>query len=225
MGRGFNPRPSQQHPLPRMNSKQTEAALVRLVEEGFAQVGQLPPHRFSLLVSGIEATGVPPTHLKVFATLFFLKGGEPFCCGVPGCYSTMFWASDDRLGEFLRSPLHLQHEVTVEIQTSTVYYEGLRFTAFGNRGGYVECPCCDYRTLEGSRESGQICEVCLWEDLDRAHPDAPGARPGHNLGVPLNEARTNFRQIGACHESYRSSVRPPSDEERDERSHGKPAAT
>jgi len=114
-----------------MKSKQAEAALIRMVEEGFAEISDLRADRFKVIVTRVQSPHSPPDHVMASATLFFLKGGEPFCCGEPGCHSEIFTSNESRLGDYLRARMHLEHHVTVMVKVSTVYYEGIQFTAFG----------------------------------------------------------------------------------------------
>lgn len=60
----------------------------------------------------------------------------------------------------------------------------------------LQCPCCDYFTLE-KRRDWEICSVCYWEDdgSDLHRLDDPS---GCNHGLTLRQGRENFRQIGAC---------------------------
>lgn len=60
----------------------------------------------------------------------------------------------------------------------------------------VQCPCCDYFTLERRGIRG-VCPVCFWED-DGQDPDRPDARSGCNCGLTLCQGRENFRRLGAC---------------------------
>lgn len=69
------------------------------------------------------------------------------------------------------------------------------------------CPCCGYLTLPELRGSFTICEVCRWEDDDIQFDD-PDFRSGAN-DVSLNEARANFRRIGAADPKLAGSARPP----------------
>jgi hypothetical protein len=73
------------------------------------------------------------------------------------------------------------------------------------------CPCCGYRTLDSEPGCFDICPVCYWEDdnLQRNDPDYKG---GAN-DISLNEARENYKKLGAMSEEYRDNVRPPLIEE------------
>ncbi len=60
-----------------------------------------------------------------------------------------------------------------------------------------QCSCCDYVTLP-ERGSHLICPVCFWED-DGTDIDKPDIISGCNH-LTLREARTNFKNFGACEE-------------------------
>lgn len=74
---------------------------------------------------------------------------------------------------------------------------------------HLPCHCCDCLTI---RERGryEICAVCFWEDDPGQTPDFDegGANP---LG--LDEARKNYREIGACEPNMLPHVRPPHPQE------------
>jgi hypothetical protein len=75
------------------------------------------------------------------------------------------------------------------------------------------CPCCGYLTMGfPDRGSFEICDVCGWED-DNIGFDDPETAWGPNP-VSLNEARANYRRIGAAHPRALKHVRPPTPEER-----------
>ncbi len=70
------------------------------------------------------------------------------------------------------------------------------------------CPCCGYRTLL-EEPPYDICP--FWED-DGAQFDDPSYAGGANV-VSLEEARKNFRRLGASEERHVSSVRAPRPDE------------
>lgn len=74
------------------------------------------------------------------------------------------------------------------------------------------CPCCGYYTFN-DRPTGNydICEVCYWEDdpIQSADPNYSG---GANK-VSLLQARTNYREFGACSRNLISYVRQPRTDE------------
>ncbi|HPI40262.1 MAG TPA: CPCC family cysteine-rich protein [Pseudobdellovibrionaceae bacterium] len=74
------------------------------------------------------------------------------------------------------------------------------------------CPCCGYLTLS-ERPPGtyEICSVCGWED-DLVQFENPDIIGGSN-SVSLNQAKINYKKMGAIEQSLLSSVRPPKAEE------------
>ncbi len=74
------------------------------------------------------------------------------------------------------------------------------------------CPCCGYFTLEDEPGHFDICPVCRWED-DGIQSDDPSYWGGAN-SICLNEARENFKRIGAMEECFLGLVRPPTEEEK-----------
>jgi hypothetical protein len=76
----------------------------------------------------------------------------------------------------------------------------------------IACPCCRNLTL-GGRGGFEICPVCFWEDDGQDDQDASLARGGPNGTLSLVEARKNFLAYGACDESSKRNVRPPTPRE------------
>lgn len=74
------------------------------------------------------------------------------------------------------------------------------------------CPCCEFKTLDDAPGHFDICPVCYWED-DNIQRDNPNYRGGAN-NISLNEARQNYKKIGAMSSEYFDSVRPPLGEEK-----------
>jgi hypothetical protein len=80
------------------------------------------------------------------------------------------------------------------------------------RSGRYACLCCGFRTLATPPPgSYELCPVCYWEDdgVQFADPDYVG---GANL-ESLNQAKANFRQLGASAASAVPFVRKPTPEE------------
>ncbi len=75
-----------------------------------------------------------------------------------------------------------------------------------------KCVCCGNRTL-GSEPPGtfEICPVCYWED-DNVQFEDPDYPDGAN-NISLNEARGNYKRIGAISEEFLGNVRKPSEDE------------
>lgn len=70
---------------------------------------------------------------------------------------------------------------------------------------HLPCHCCGCLTIR-ERGSYEICKVCFWEDDPGQTPefDEGGANP---LG--LEDARKNYRDIGACEPNMLPNVRAP----------------
>lgn len=65
---------------------------------------------------------------------------------------------------------------------------------------------------QAARGSYELCPVCYWEDdgVQFSDPDYEGGANAESL----NQARANFRKLGASSPSAASHVRPPLPEER-----------
>jgi hypothetical protein len=74
------------------------------------------------------------------------------------------------------------------------------------------CPCCGYLTLTDKLGTFGICPVCYWED-DNLQYDNPDYDGGAN-GISLNEARKNYKNIGAISGEYLELVRQPYESEK-----------
>ena len=113
-----------------MATKHSQAELIRLLESGIREVGDLDTRRFFIIVSNVVASGSPPHSLVASVLIRFLPDGAPYCCGEPGCYSRVF--RDDGLadlGDFLRRKMNLTQSVSVELKVRTEYYDGISFSA------------------------------------------------------------------------------------------------
>jgi hypothetical protein len=75
------------------------------------------------------------------------------------------------------------------------------------------CPCCKSKTLRG-RGGFEICPVCYWEDDGQDEHDADLVRGGPNGTLSLRQAQLNYQRFGASEESFRDSVRLPTESER-----------
>lgn len=83
-----------------------------------------------------------------------------------------------------------------------------------NKGDFVghPCPCCGFLTFsEEPSGTFEICPVCYWED-DIVQLQDPEFTGGANE-VSLNEARDNFKKMKASQSRFKTSVRPPFDNE------------
>src|SRR3954453_21693047 len=76
----------------------------------------------------------------------------------------------------------------------------------------LQCPCCDYFTLE-ERRAWDICPVCYWEDdgHDLGDLDKPS---GCNHGLTLRQGRASRRWSSTCAPPRNgiSTSTPPGDE-------------
>lgn len=79
--------------------------------------------------------------------------------------------------------------------------------------GKIKCPCCGYRTIDNDLEIiVDICEVCYWQ-YDVVAQENPDREIGPNHGVSLNQARDNYKKIGASSARVKEFVRPPRENE------------
>jgi hypothetical protein len=114
-----------------MKSKQSKAALIRLVESGIQDVGNIPSDKLYVLVRDIDVSASPPTDITAFVSIRFLPTGAPFCCGEPFCYSPVFSENGaEELDDYLRRKMNLQHAVHVKLKCEVEYFDGIEFTAF-----------------------------------------------------------------------------------------------
>ncbi len=81
-----------------------------------------------------------------------------------------------------------------------------------SKGVLYRCPCCGYQTLT-ERGGYDICPVCFWEDDGQDDEDADNIRGGPNGALSLTQARTNYREFGACKPDALKHVRKPKPEE------------
>lgn len=74
------------------------------------------------------------------------------------------------------------------------------------------CPCCGYLTLQNEPPGTfEICPVCYWEDDNVQFYDPDYAGGANN--VSLNEARANFKKLGAISAEFKARTRHPKPEE------------
>jgi hypothetical protein len=74
------------------------------------------------------------------------------------------------------------------------------------------CPCCGFLTLQGAPPGTfEICPVCYWEDDEVQFRD-PTYQGGAN-NVSLQQARINFRALGAVESRFQDRVRSATPEE------------
>ena len=83
---------------------------------------------------------------------------------------------------------------------------------YGDGVAKYACPCCGNLTLSQEPPGTfELCEVCYWED-DPVQFDDPDFGGGANR-LSLNEARENFRRIGASDARFVEQTRPPRTDE------------
>jgi hypothetical protein len=75
-----------------------------------------------------------------------------------------------------------------------------------------KCPCCEFKTLDSPQGFFDICPVCYWED-DNIQRNDPNYKGGAN-DISLNDARQNYKNIGAMSSEYLIYVRPPLEDEK-----------
>ncbi len=110
--------------------------------------------------------------------------------------------------------VHVDAERAERVQWFAGYVDALDNQSQRCAGGDgpVACPCCGFLTL-GERGGFEICPVCFWEDDGQDDADAALVRGGPNGSLSLEQARTNYRAIGACEPRCKQHVRPPRPEE------------
>ena len=107
---------------------------------------------------------------------------------------------------------HLLHLLDKESKTAIEInrlFKGWNIDKYGNvQIKKYPCPCCGYLTFSVMPGGTfDICPVCYWEDDDLSIED-PNTVYDINK-VSLNEARVNYKSIGACREEDVLYVRKP----------------
>lgn len=71
------------------------------------------------------------------------------------------------------------------------------------------CPCCGWLTyrVSASQDQGYICPVCFWENDPFIVSDLQPSDSNH--GLTLEQARMNYRTIGAVEQAMLPHVRLP----------------
>ena len=114
-----------------MATKQSKAELIRLLEDGIREVGDIPRDRFYIIVRDVVVQGVPPTEVIASVLVRFLPSGAPYCCGEPSCYSRVFREGGaSAVGDYVRRKLDLRHTLVVRLNVTAEYFDDIRFTAF-----------------------------------------------------------------------------------------------
>lgn len=76
----------------------------------------------------------------------------------------------------------------------------------------LRCPCCNFKTLDAESSIFDICPICYWEN-DNIQLAKPSYRGGAN-DINLDEARENYKNIGAISSEYLTYVRLPLENEK-----------
>ena len=114
-----------------MAIKQSQAEMIRILESGIREVGDLDQRRFFIIVSNVVVKGSPPDSISASVSVRFLPDGAPYCCGEPSCYSRVFRENGlADLGEFMRRKMNLRQPVSVELNVHPIYFDGITFSAF-----------------------------------------------------------------------------------------------
>ena len=66
----------------------------------------------------------------------------------------------------------------------------------------VHCPCCNFISLS-QQDSFEICPICFWQNDVLDDEGYSGAN-----GITLQEAKENYRKIGACSEEMIKNILP-----------------
>lgn len=121
-------------------TKQSQAELHRLVEQAISEICETTSHNLWFCVDEVQAKGKPPHRLNVWATLHFLPGGPPFCCGEPRCHLWLFGVKLAQVGEHIQRAMGLKQKVTVNFkdQIGVNYHDGVNFQRPECRGGVVK---------------------------------------------------------------------------------------
>ncbi len=109
--------------------RRSEHELKRLVEEAVSDACDLDRARLAFHVDAVEVRGRPPERLIVWATLHFLAGGGPFCCGETGCHLALRERHDE-INERVRRSMGLRDEVVVDLDDARIgvsYHDGVAF--------------------------------------------------------------------------------------------------
>jgi hypothetical protein len=105
-----------------MTSKRSQHELKRIVEEAVAIVCDLPRPGLWFAIDQLEVHGRPPSRIRLWYTLHFLRHGSPFCCGEPGCQlgGGPDWLAD--IGHRVRVAMNLRQAVHIEIAGANANY-------------------------------------------------------------------------------------------------------
>jgi len=114
-----------------MPTKHSKAELIRLLEAGIREEGNLDPAHFFVLVRDVIASGSPPEKIIGYVVLRFLPAGSPFCCGEPLCHLNLLGSEGQgRLGEWLQREMGITQCIDVELKIKPEYGSGVEFKSF-----------------------------------------------------------------------------------------------
>jgi hypothetical protein len=88
--------------------------LRRLVEAAVNDVSTPESRGLWFCVDRVEASGDPPTRLRIWATLHFLPREKPYCCGEPGCHLPMHCSGLAAVEDHVRTAMRLTDRVSIE---------------------------------------------------------------------------------------------------------------
>ena len=95
-------------------SRRSNAELRRLVEAAVNDTRNLARRGLRFAVDEVEASGLPPTRFRVWATLYFLPEGSPFCCGEPECHLGFLGDGLAAVEAHVRRAMRLKQRVSID---------------------------------------------------------------------------------------------------------------
>jgi hypothetical protein len=104
----------------------------RLLQSVIDEVCGLPRPGLWLCVDAVDASGRPPSSIRIYATLHFLPEGSPFCCGEPECHLGLMQRIDE-IGELVRRKAGSHEPVQVTIADGAIAVRYHRGVGFSNR--------------------------------------------------------------------------------------------
>jgi hypothetical protein len=119
----------------RSSVKRSHHHLKELIEALVRDEFNLQSRGLSFVVDEQTASGKPPRHIKVWATLHYLPAGSPFCCTQPDCQLSLFGERLDILSDGLRHMMGIRQSLSLEfVLGSKASYPGVEFkTQFAQR--------------------------------------------------------------------------------------------
>src|SRR5689334_11227813 len=116
-----------------MDERERQAELRRLVTQVVCEICGIARRGLWFCVDHVEEVGKPTERLRVWATLHFLVGGSPYCCGEPGCHLGLFGERLVQVTKRLKRELNVRQHLVVEFvdDIRVHYHPGVKF----QRGG------------------------------------------------------------------------------------------